>query len=411
MERSELRSAQYCKRSRELRPGALGAGALILLLSVSTPLDAAAEGFYRCLNSKDATPTTTLSSAAKHSGTSETFNVSTTSFAPGGSWDRALGTAIVQWNRGPQNFRFSRQGTSTVSRGNTISEIWLSNDDTICGGSAACHVPRYDCANNRIQASDVIFLTSAVSPLLPWTTSESKANNFAYGGSFTNFVSVAIHELGHALGLSHAAGEFGIMNDPYHHVHANGQFATAYPGEDAANGAVRLYGTHPSAGEDLSVSHWQDCGNAPPAGAVDPTTLHCFVQMVDGANGRRLPRSVMRGDVFKYDVRPGQNVGVEFVYENNGRSSHNAEVGFFISTGDAFTASGVNTRRIAGTTVQLDRNAVAVRRHTFNFPTTDQLGRALVVGQTYYVGVVVDENNRVAEVSEDNGSWIPVVIR
>ena len=96
----------------------------------------------------------------------------------------------------------------------------------------------------------------------------------------------------------------------------------------------------------------------------------------------------------RYNVNKGQQYLVEFSYENNGESYQTTEVGYFISTNDYISTGD---RRIGG------RNGMGLGRNTvFTFQAPVTIPADLVSGQTYWLGVIIDEDSTLSEVTETN---------
>jgi CARDB protein len=201
-----------------------------------------------------------------------------------------------------------------------------------------------------------------------------------------------MHELGHALGLAHEDDEYNIMGEDFTHIHAYGNTATAYPGEDASLGAVRLYGPTIVPREDVSVVHWRRTGVV-----QDEYSDHAPTRILD-ANGVELAAaealSPNNMDPGAYAVRAGQEIQVEFSFENNGSTDQaHVPVVFVLSRdtllsfGDVFLADAHPT---------LDRNNVYTRTQVIHLPGN------LVSGVRYRILAVVDPWNSIPEVFEDN---------
>lgn len=183
------------------------------------------------------------------------------------------------------------------------------------------------------------------------------------------------------------------MGQDWTHIHVNGSRARAYAGEDAADGAVFLYGLRSPKREDLGVVHWMYEGTSDEYSTHQKTRLY-------NSSGAVLP-SVMDGGEARYRVSRGQRVQVEFSYENNGASLQSGvRVGYYLSTNHLITTQD---RRIGGATFTLGRGSVYTTRIGVTVPSNATPGR------NYWLGVIIDEEDNVSEVNEsNNATYIPI---
>jgi len=102
-----------------------------------------------------------------------------------------------------------------------------------------------------------------------------------------------------------------------------------------------------------------------------------------------------------YTVSKGQQVQVEFTYENSGETTQIRRAGYYLSTN-----STINTadRRVATQTFTLERDNVRTVRTTLTLPTM-----GLTSGATYYLGVIIDDNRGLAEVDEANNAAYHII--
>ncbi len=317
------------------------------------------------------------------------MHASAASFPPGNSFRNSMPDTFSRFNDNPSEFRLNINfGDNSVSRANWQSEIWATNNWK-WGSSPAVELSRYG-LNGRIKASDIIFKANH-----NWTSSVLATNVSAYGGGGRSFRSALMHELGHTAGLAHEGDEYNIMGEDHWHMHRWRNQARTYLGEDASDGLVAIYGRKSGASiEDLSVAHFKRIGTLS-GGYSD----HFRTKMAN-AGGSELNYTAFSG-MRRYNVSKGQQVQVEFSYENNGETTKNGiAIGFYISTNDLVTTGD---QLIATRVFNLSPDNVATRWDTLTIPNN------LNSGQTYYLGVVIDRTNAFGEVDEDNNRAFHVI--
>jgi len=317
------------------------------------------------------------------------------SFPSGSSWRTALTTVNARWNQAPGEFRFGIRnwGEKYVGRSNGQNEIWFSRSSSLLDGAPAICYYRYSCAgsNHKLKEADVIFDAD-----WGWSRSTAQSSKKPYGGSWRPWGCTAIHEMGHALGLAHEDDTYNVMGQDWDHIHANNDKVRWYVGEDAGHGEVHLYGkTDTTYKNDLGVSHWKHSG----ASGEYSTHTHCRMYHTSGGNVSRENYDGWK----RYKVKAGHSYKAEFTFENNGYyDKSGVHVGHYISTNDYITTSD---DRIAKRTMTLNRNKPYTASHTVVIPSD------LTVGQTYWLGVIVDYPNFVTEFSEsNNATWLPIRI-
>jgi hypothetical protein len=311
------------------------------------------------------------------------LNAASASFPSGGSWYNALLTAVRRLNDNPSPFYFTLYtGDTSVAIGNGENEVWFS--------SSSAHTPAvaYNWATCYwsgtawqywIDETDIVFYNG-----IAYTADMTASGLWPYGGPRRPFQTTAVHELGHGMGLGHVASEYNVMGQDYRHLHANGGVARAYLGEDAADGAIRLYGSHPI--EDVSLAHWKRTGASGAYSTHGRTELY-------GADGALLPSSLVAGEP-RFDVQRGQVVQMELTGENNGRSAQTPRIHYYVSTNNAITTTD---RLIHAESRSLTRANVDTYRVTLTVPSD------LVPGD-YWLGAIVDATNAIAERVEDNNA-------
>lgn len=314
---------------------------------------------------------------------------------PVGAFRNSLDDSIDRWDEDPSDFDFTKSfGDTSIDFSNDQSEAWFTSDNDY---DPAMAVVRYKglafCGNPRIVEADLLFYTGE-----DYTTSMDTAALWEYdtnenGNSDRPFQTTAVHELGHALGLEHENDEYNVMGQDWTHIHVNATEARAYPGEDASDGAIDLYGS--VAVEDVGVAHWIKDG-------VDGEySLHSHSELLT-AGGAPLS-SDPYGEWRVYYADPGDTIQVQLVYENNGLSDQDVDVGIYLSTNNLITTYD---DRLGGFGTTLSRGNVSQVEETVTIPSDQPPG-------DYWIGAVIDEDDVVTdEITEtNNATWIRLTIR
>lgn len=349
---------------------------LVFLVFLAFAAEAAAYVYMTCGDKK-----------VKWSGNTVSFRAAPVSFPSNNPYTFSLTSAVAAWNLNPSNFKFLLVlGASTSDAiGDGQNEIAIVDDASLVGDDRAVTFRQIDCDKAEIVEADVLFNLNQ-----PWTPSTLKRFITTYGGDKVSFEGVAEHELGHVVGLQHEDRTFNIMLT-WAQFHTNGAYADTYPGEDASNGAVFLYGVDPGRPQDLGVSHLKfqaDAGLLARTAVFDhePTTAHNWTEMMDLVDGFVSWRDFTSEP--RFIVFNGQQIWPEFTYENNGSDTQTVRIGFYLSDDDYISTSD---RRIGGAFVTLGRDTV----YTRTFPVA--LPADLPEDRDYYLGVIIDDDNKVAE--------------
>ena len=324
----------------------------------------------------------------KWGSNTKTFRASNVSFPSGSSYLSALQTVISRVNDNPSKFNFSLQtGDTSVGFDNGQNETWFTNDADALDGAPAVAFSWTHCYwlfgwHYGIDEVDVVFNNNVA-----YTSSANRASSITYGGSFRPFRTTATHEFGHAMGLLHENRYYNIMGQDWDFVHANGNSTRAYLGEDAANGAVILYGTTTGSMEDVSLSHHKYLGTSGEYSTHQSTRLY-------NSTGGNLSSFTNSGETV-YRVNKGQTVRLELTAENNGKTSQNPQVGYYISTNNIISTGDQN---IGTGSLTLTRNVPYTFTRTLTIPSS------LNSGQYYWIGAVIDNNNAISESTGTNNS-------
>ena len=233
-----------------------------------------------------------------------------------------------------------------------------------------------------------------------WRIPTSKNQITQYGGTGRNMEAVLTHEFGHFLGLMHVDWEYNVMGDSWDYMHTNGSSVTSYFGEDASHGSRSLYGTQSSDFEDLSVSHFRYTGSD------GEYSTHGRVRIFNSSGGVLSTTSVTYSGTTEsaYRVNPGQTVKAEFTVENNGKNTHyDITYGIYLSTNDYIAKCCADVRLRGGTLGSMHPADPWTGQFTVTLPDD------VVSGQTYWLGLVIDEDNSISEKSGvNNATYIPI---
>ncbi len=307
-----------------------------------------------------------------------TLRASSVGFPVGSSWANALQEVADVFSDTPSRMDYSIQWNEPgVAQNNGESEVWWTDD---LENPAICKT-WWNGSCEFIEA-DVIFKNT-----VSYTTSTSKGVLTPYGGSNRPFQTTAMHEFGHAQGLSHTNDTYNIMGQDWDHIHANGATAAAYPGEDAISGSLAVYGAVAGNFEDVAVAHWRHTG------ASGAYSTHSRTRLLD-TSGTPLP-SVSASEPI-YVVKKGQTVRLEMSYENLGKSTQMVNVAYVLSSND--TISTADTLLATGTvTISVDQ--VATTSNTYlTIPSS------IAGGADYWLGAIVDYDNQLIERSGANNA-------
>lgn len=329
----------------------------------------------------------------KWGSNSVTMRASNVSFPAGSAFGNSLQTSINRVNDNPSNFNFSLVfGDTSIGRDNGQNETWFTSDPDVHGGAPARALTWYHCYwafgwHYGIDEVDVVFNTAE-----SYTTSMNKTSLWAFGGMFRPFETTAVHEFAHAMGLLHENRWYSIMGSDWTHIHANGDTARSYLGEDGAEGSVILYGAQAGAMEDLSLTNFKYLGKDGEYSTHQPTQMFT-------SSGSVLSWFTDAGE-RRYRVNKGQSVQLELTGENNGKTSQTVKIAYYISSNNLISTAD---RLIATGTVTLSRNQPATFKSNLVIPAD------LTSGTNYWVGAIVDYDNAVTEtISVNNASYLPI---
>ena len=282
----------------------------------------------------------------------------------GSAWEEGIRTAIRSWNTVSGSkfvFSFGRRTDGKHSYGNGVSEIYREriNDDDVL----ATTFRRYSCGwiptLTHFIETDIRFNDTFV-----WSTGPFNHRNSPWDPY--NVEGVALHELGHALGLAHEENKLAMMNPVYPAGGPFGYYKQWDPWADDRRGARGLY---PDGTTETDV-------------AASPRRLEsCDTCLGIVLNPTRAER--------------GSWVEIEFTFSNLSTSTETFDIEFYLSmndyitTGDTYLGKNFGAWGTAGFS--------GTFRKRLWIPTW-------VTPGLYYLGFVLDPGNTKGETNENNNS-------
>jgi len=220
----------------------------------------------------------------------------------------------------------------------------------------------------------------------PLTTNKKKLT--AYGGPGLPLASVAIHELGHAQGDGHTADKYCVMGGSSTHVFSNGDDARFYPGEYLTYQSIKVYGKTTKNANDLGVVHWRHTGHDKKG-----YSTHGRCRVAD--KSLNVLTGIWKNGEPLYYVYPGQVVRAEFSFENRGKETTTAGVGWYYSSDDHVWTSD---QLLATKTFNFGVDKVGTKwSPNLTVPLT-------AVPGTRALGAVVDFDSKINEPMEKNNA-------
>jgi hypothetical protein len=285
-------------------------------------------------------------------------------FPAGSIGDSRLQAAMWQWNHVNSRFTFYvGHGTFSTTGRNSRNEVVISSEasdgpgDTLATTKIHYHCD-WDIINGwefGIDETDVVF---------------DAAENWSYddldgSDSSTNFELVALHELGHVLGLEHEDDVLATMNSRHPHGGPLGSNHEVAPLPDDRAGARALYGGSGTA-NDVAASAFQRIGG-----------------------GRSGVISV------PLEISRGQTYGLQYTVGNLGTSNQSFSVDFFLST----------NRTISFTDIYLGSTYISGGGGGIGtLPVSLTIPEVLPTYTDYYFGFIVDGTEAIAESNETNNA-------
>ncbi len=290
--------------------------------------------------------------------------ISTTSFAPGSGWDADIQDAMWHWNnvKGSSfNYYYLRGTSGSHQMGNGVNEMYFDGSEASGSTLAVTHINSH-CYwlfgwNYGLDETDIAFNTNA-----GWTTGSMNYSNL---GSPYSFEDVALHELGHALGLNHENRWMATMNAIYPNSGPLGYYEEENPNADDRVGARNLYPDGTSE-VDVAGSAFKETGT----NAGTSTTISS-----------------------PYYAARGSYVNVDCTFSNLSTASQTFDIGFYLSTDSYIT--------VYDTLLGMNYGAWGSSGTSFTFTRSLYIPTWVAPG-TYYLGFLIDPNNVLADVDRGN---------
>jgi hypothetical protein len=325
-----------------------------------------------------------------------TVNVRPSSTFTGTSWLQPLLDTIneVESHAGELNMTVTT-GDNSVGFDNGQSEIWWTSSVIVGGTERPAAATGSSSCGSGITERDIRFNNT-----WNWDLSQSLSNLTQIGGSARSFRGVALHELGHLIGLGHVTDTYSIMGADSDHVHLDQNSGRHYFGEDSTRGATVLYGSTPileGLFNDLAVTSFRRTGSNNGYSTHGPVRIF-------NSGGSQLATFTDANGVQGYKVNKGQSVNVEFGYENLGYAFiGSVRMRYFISTNNLISTSDLlistqNNMQFATDVVSYWQKALAIPSN-------------LTSGNTYYLGVIIGREDGSQDINPNNDtSYIPIRI-
>lgn len=300
-------------------------------------------------------------------GAQPTFRISDISFPPGSTFDTRLRSMMSRWNgigRSSFDFIVARDTDGTVGGGNFQNEVFFKSIDGAGGTLGVTRLLFSPCLFGAAIIEADVFFDIAES----WSTlsNPSEAQILAA----TNFSLVAVHELGHALGLNHENDMLDTMN-AFYGVGAFGSRRFIEPHADCRNGVRLIYPLSGSSIREYTISNWKRTGSTGSSGLIST------------------PVSATRGST----------ITMQFTMENLGTTTNSPVVGHFLSTNTTISTSDIRIGTTSG--LSMSRGTVRTVSVSVTIPST-------VAPGVYFLGSIVDVNNTLVETNEtDNDLAAP----
>lgn len=334
----------------------------------------------------------------------------------------ALLEAIDAMNQNPSQFKVTVGGFDDgdgVAIHNGESEIWMKDLGPDFSAVSAIEQSDADYSPTCTATESDIIINTHYRPtrepvgINKIGYSNSKTQLFEYGGSYTNFRSIVMHELGHSAGLQHEGDVLNLMGGNNLLI-SNGEVVQPYIGEDAATGLIALYGVSPTAKEEVSVNHWR-YGETMADGSGSFFSVHHRTRILNHHN-EELPKECvyikpdLNGPLITgcpepiYRVSQGQKIKLELSYENAGKSRNlSVKANYYLSTDNTIDTRDTLLKTRSLTLKQDGKPSTLM--------TDLMIPNTVVNGKHYWLGCIVDANDKLKEsVETNNATYVEITV-
>lgn len=311
----------------------------------------------------------------------------------GGTQHTAMVNALNRVNHNPGKITFS-----LVNGGNMPFILGANNRNEIIIAPTVTNAfaqKWVECSTGKLLEADIFANSNAF-------IATAAANQLrGHGGSGRSMESMLIHELGHVTGFWHTGDQYNIMGDAQRHSHTNGNNVQYYVGEDLSTGLAALYGKGTQNRQDVSATTWKWAGtsspsNTPSGAYSDHERTKLYEQGTDIELDFVLQRPTGGSEFEKiYLVDPGQRIDAAFTLENNGEDFQRVFQNYMLSNDNFISAAD---RTLHFKLVGLNRDSVLNWKEGIYIPDD------VIPGKQYWLGVMLDIDNRLTEIREDNNS-------
>lgn len=310
-------------------------------------------------------------------GTTTMYLGDLTGNAPSGeSWRGAFTEAASAWNN-PSNFHFNLSDAIVPGNCADNAQNYVAFTDTICG----------DAFGSSTLAVTAIFVIPATPSVMAKTDilfNNAISWNIYHGqtGQTTDFRRVAVHELGHALGLDHETTADAIMTPSLGNIEL--------PTIDDLSGVVAHYG-NPDNNPAIILTLETPAQNGTLSGignvqgwVVSQVALQEAKLFIDGSFVANIPFGGSRLDVGNaFPQYPNSaNAGFSMAYAYSGATpgTHTALVRVVDINGNIQEASATFvTVRFGNLEFFSDPNKVDLRNASSRFPEPNELGYQMII--------------------------------
>lgn len=295
-----------------------------------------------------------------------TMYISTTSY-PQGTWmDSALQRAMNRWtNVKGSNFTFNFGRDTDGTHGKNLkNEIYMGNLSQFTSTEETLAFTTIDHRNSVIYEKDIAF-----NPYVTWIdflgswlkTSVAQSDNEAY------FEGVALHELGHVLGLDHEDDVLATMNSYHPSGGPVGHINIWEVHGDDRNGIRYLYPDSTHETDIVASKYFRTApGKSDVASALYPSPTYLW---------------------------RGQTYSIPYTTENLSTTTQSYSVSFYLSTDSVI---GVADQYLTTTYVNnVGKGTSVTKTASITIPTNISTG-------TYYLGYIIDLTNDISESRKGN---------